>query len=163
VRFAQGAVPTVNDDFKQRGLREVVVLSPQRRHRPSTLHRKGADGEDRRLTPRHVAFLASAEVGVAHDRAAVSGGRRTGSGLDHRQLPSSADRPLMERELCIFEMSDTANPISLARSRLLQERLLKLQLDLQADKSCHSQGTLLPSSVNPRYRIRGTNVMKESI
>jgi hypothetical protein len=27
--------------------------------------------------------------------------------------------PLMERELCIFEMSDATNPISLARSRLL--------------------------------------------
>jgi hypothetical protein len=33
--------------------------------------------------------------------------------------------PLMERELCIFEMSDAANPVSLARSRLLQECLLK--------------------------------------
>jgi hypothetical protein len=32
--------------------------------------------------------------------------------------------PLMERELRIFEMSDAANPASLARSRLLQERLL---------------------------------------
>jgi hypothetical protein len=32
--------------------------------------------------------------------------------------------PLMERELRIFEMSDTANPTSLARSRLLQEHLL---------------------------------------
>jgi hypothetical protein len=32
--------------------------------------------------------------------------------------------PLMERELRIFEMSDAANPTSLARSRLLQERLL---------------------------------------
>jgi hypothetical protein len=31
----------------------------------------------------------------------------------------------MERELCIFEMSDAGNPVSLARSRLLQERLLK--------------------------------------
>jgi hypothetical protein len=30
--------------------------------------------------------------------------------------------PLMERELCIFEMSDAANPMSLACSRLLQER-----------------------------------------
>jgi hypothetical protein len=30
----------------------------------------------------------------------------------------------MERELCIFEMSDTVNPTSLAHSRLLQERLL---------------------------------------
>jgi hypothetical protein len=27
--------------------------------------------------------------------------------------------PLMERELCIFEMSDADNPVSLARSRML--------------------------------------------
>jgi hypothetical protein len=33
--------------------------------------------------------------------------------------------PLMERELCIFEMSNAANPVSLVRLRLLQERLLK--------------------------------------
>jgi hypothetical protein len=32
--------------------------------------------------------------------------------------------PLMERELRIFEMSDAANPTSLAHSRLLQDRLL---------------------------------------
>jgi hypothetical protein len=38
----------------------------------------------------------------------------------HRQIVS-----LMERELRIFEMSDTVNPMSLVRSRLLQERLLK--------------------------------------
>jgi hypothetical protein len=31
----------------------------------------------------------------------------------------------MERELCSFEMSDTANSILLAHTRLLQERLLK--------------------------------------
>jgi hypothetical protein len=31
----------------------------------------------------------------------------------------------MERELRIFEMSDATNPMSLARSRLLQERLPK--------------------------------------
>jgi hypothetical protein len=28
----------------------------------------------------------------------------------------------MEKELCIFEMSDAANPVSLVCSRLLQER-----------------------------------------
>jgi hypothetical protein len=28
----------------------------------------------------------------------------------------------MERELCIFAMSDAANPVSLVRSRLLQDR-----------------------------------------
>jgi hypothetical protein len=39
--------------------------------------------------------------------------------LHHRRII-----PLMERELRIFEMSDTANPTSLARSRLLQEHLL---------------------------------------
>jgi hypothetical protein len=33
--------------------------------------------------------------------------------------------PLMERELRIFKMSDEANPMSLARSQLLQERLPK--------------------------------------
>jgi hypothetical protein len=33
--------------------------------------------------------------------------------------------PLIERELCIFEMSDAANPMSLACSQLLEERLLK--------------------------------------
>jgi hypothetical protein len=39
--------------------------------------------------------------------------------LQHRRVV-----PLMERELHILEMSDTANPTSLARSRLLQDRLL---------------------------------------
>jgi hypothetical protein len=39
--------------------------------------------------------------------------------LHHRRIV-----PLMERELCIFEMSDAANPTSLAHPRLLQERLL---------------------------------------
>jgi hypothetical protein len=39
--------------------------------------------------------------------------------LHHRRIV-----PLMERELCIFEMSDTANPTSLACSELLQGHLL---------------------------------------
>jgi hypothetical protein len=55
------------------------------------LHRQGADGEDRRVAPQCVAFLASAEVEVALHRAAAPGGHRTGSGLDHRQLPPPAD------------------------------------------------------------------------
>jgi hypothetical protein len=33
--------------------------------------------------------------------------------------------PLMERELCIFEMSDAVNPVSLVCSQLVQEPLLK--------------------------------------
>jgi hypothetical protein len=34
-------------------------------------------------------------------------------------------RRIVPLQLCIFEMSDAANPASLARSRLLQEHLLK--------------------------------------
>jgi hypothetical protein len=37
--------------------------------------------------------------------------------LHHRRIV-----PLMERELRIYEMSETANPVSLARSRFLSER-----------------------------------------
>jgi hypothetical protein len=37
--------------------------------------------------------------------------------LHHRRII-----PLMERELHIYEMSETANPVSLARSRLLHDR-----------------------------------------
>jgi hypothetical protein len=37
--------------------------------------------------------------------------------LHHRRII-----PLMERELRIYEMSEMANPVSLARSRLLQDR-----------------------------------------
>jgi hypothetical protein len=37
--------------------------------------------------------------------------------LHHRQIVS-----LMERELRIYEMSDAANPVSLARSQLLHDR-----------------------------------------
>jgi hypothetical protein len=53
--------------------------------------------------------LADARLGVALILA----------NLHHRQII-----PLMEREIRIFEMSDAANPTSLARSRLLQDRLL---------------------------------------
>jgi hypothetical protein len=38
--------------------------------------------------------------------------------LRHRQIV-----PLMERELHVFEMDETANPVSLACSRFLSERL----------------------------------------
>jgi hypothetical protein len=39
--------------------------------------------------------------------------------LHHRRIV-----PIMERELRIYDMNDAANPTSLARSWLLQERLL---------------------------------------
>jgi hypothetical protein len=38
--------------------------------------------------------------------------------LHHRQII-----PLMERELRMFEMDETANPVVLARSRLVHDRL----------------------------------------
>jgi hypothetical protein len=50
--------------------------------------------------------------------------------LHHRQIV-----PLMERELCIFQMSDAAKPASLARSRLLQDRLL---LEYAATRARHT-------------------------
>jgi hypothetical protein len=37
--------------------------------------------------------------------------------LHHRRII-----PLMKKELCIFEMDETANPVSLARSRLVHDR-----------------------------------------
>jgi hypothetical protein len=40
--------------------------------------------------------------------------------LHHRRVI-----PLMERPLCIFEMTATANPVALARSRMLQSPLLR--------------------------------------
>jgi hypothetical protein len=40
--------------------------------------------------------------------------------LHHRRIV-----PLMERELCIYKMSEAANLVSLARSRFLSERLLR--------------------------------------
>jgi hypothetical protein len=55
-------------------------------------------------------YLADTRLGVASIIA----------NFHHRRIV-----PLMERELCIFEMSDAANPMSLACSRLLQERFPK--------------------------------------
>jgi hypothetical protein len=42
------------------------------------------------------------------------------SNLHHRRIV-----PLMERELRIYEMSEATNPVSLARSRLLNDRFLQ--------------------------------------
>jgi hypothetical protein len=50
--------------------------------------------------------------------------------LHHRRVV-----PLMERELCIFKMSDAINPVSLARSRLLQEHFPKEYATTRARRS----------------------------
>jgi hypothetical protein len=88
------------------------------------LHRQGADGEDQRLAPRRVAFLTSAEVGVAHRRIAAPGGNGLGAASVIANFHHLRIVPLMERELRVFEMSDATNPTLLARSQLLQDRLL---------------------------------------
>jgi hypothetical protein len=54
-----------------------------------------------------------------------SGGFRARGNVHHRQLPPPAGHPPHGEELRIFEMSDAANLVLLARSRLLQERLPK--------------------------------------
>jgi hypothetical protein len=47
--------------------------------------------------------------------------RRVGRGFGPRQPPPQADRPPHGEELRIYEMSETTNPASLARSRLLHD------------------------------------------
>jgi hypothetical protein len=47
--------------------------------------------------------------------------------LHHRRVV-----PLMERPLRIFEMTETANPVALARSRMLQSPLLREYTATQA-------------------------------
>jgi hypothetical protein len=42
-----------------------------------------------------------------------------------RAVPDRRVVPLMERPLRIFEMTETANPVALARSRMLQSPLLR--------------------------------------
>jgi hypothetical protein len=66
--------------------------------------------------------LASASVLTNTLRSLADAGLGAASilaNLHHRRII-----PLMERELRIFEMSDTANPMLLAHSQLLQDRLL---------------------------------------
>jgi hypothetical protein len=63
--------------------------------------------------------LESLTDGLRHLADAGLGVASVLANLHHQQIV-----PLMEKELHIFEMSDTTNPTSLARSRLLQDRLL---------------------------------------
>jgi hypothetical protein len=50
--------------------------------------------------------------------------------LHHRRII-----PLMERELRIYEMSETANPVSLARSRLLHDHFPSEYMATRARRS----------------------------
>jgi hypothetical protein len=87
------------------------------------LHRQGIEGEDRRLASWSVSFLAPGAAGVAYQCVesladAGLGAASVLANLHHRRIV-----PLMERELCIFEMTEEADPTALACSRLLHEHL----------------------------------------
>jgi hypothetical protein len=77
------------------------------------LHRQGAEGEGRLLASRPIPLFALGSAGVNPARVEWHGGCRVGRGFGPRQPPPQADRPPMERELRIYEMSETANPVSL--------------------------------------------------
>jgi hypothetical protein len=98
-----------------------VVLPPQRRARPppytSKVLREKADSWWHGLSPSSrqdrlesalLALKSLADVGL--------GAASVLANLHHRQII-----PLIERELRIFEMDETAHPVSLARLQLLSE------------------------------------------
>jgi hypothetical protein len=74
--------------------------------------------------------LESLTTALRHLADARLGAASIIANIHHRRVV-----PLMERELRIFEMRDAANPSSLARSRLLQERLL---LEYAATRARHA-------------------------
>jgi hypothetical protein len=88
----------------------------------SPLHRQGAEGEGRLLALQRVSLLTPGPAGFAPERLkgladAGLGATSVLANLHHRRII-----PLMERELHIYEMSEAANPMSLARSRMLHDR-----------------------------------------
>jgi hypothetical protein len=112
----------VHDDVQQRRVGEGVVLPPQRRCRPPYIgkvliaktdawhHSVSPSSCQQRLESLTNALRSLADAGL--------GAASVLANLHHRRIV-----PLMERELHILEMNDAANPTSLARSRLLQDRL----------------------------------------
>jgi hypothetical protein len=86
------------------------------------LHRQGSEGEGRLLVPRlvphsHQAWLDSLLTALKSLADAGLGAASVLANLHHRRII-----PLMERELRIYEMGKMANPVSLARSRLVHDR-----------------------------------------
>jgi hypothetical protein len=70
-----------------------------------------------------VPLFAPGPAGVSPARAEEPGGRRAGRGSVLANLHHQRIIPLMERRLRIFEMDGTADPVALARSRLVHDRL----------------------------------------
>jgi hypothetical protein len=88
------------------------------------LHRQGAPGEGRLLVPRGVSTLAPSAAGLACGHAEEAGGPGLTAGCVLANLHHRRVFPLMERPLRIFEMSKDADPIALAKSRLLRDPFL---------------------------------------
>jgi hypothetical protein len=98
-----------------------VVLPPQRRPWPppytsKVLRERAASWYHGVSPPSHQARLDSlvAALKKLADRGLTAG--CVLANLHHRRIV-----PLMERRLCIFEMSEDADPVALAESRLLRE------------------------------------------
>jgi hypothetical protein len=122
------------------------------------LHRPGAPGEARLLAPRGVPAPAPGAVGVASGRAEESGGPRADCGSRPRPPPPPADRPLMERPLRIFEMTEAVDLVALARSRTLQSPLLQEYAATRArsaidPKSARNDGSLWDLEMLPTGRL----------
>jgi hypothetical protein len=119
----QGTLHSLHDDFQQRGVGAGVFLPPQRRARPppytgkvlrekvnSWWHNLSPSSRQDRLESALHALKSLADAGL--------GAASVLANLHHRRIV-----PLMERRLRIFEMDETADPVALARSRLVHDCL----------------------------------------
>jgi hypothetical protein len=115
----QGRLHPLHHDDEQHRLGAGMVLPAQRRARPPRLHWSGAPGEAQFLGPRDIHAqhrrrldsLLAALKNLATHGLTVAG---VLAFLHHRRVV-----PLMERPLCIYEMTEEADPVALARSRML--------------------------------------------
>jgi hypothetical protein len=83
-----------------------------------------------------------------------------GAGLPlHRQGAEGEGRLLAPRGVPVFAPSTARFASGRVEGLLTVNSCIKVRLDLQADKSpVVVKGPFFPLVVNPRYRIRGTNV-----
>jgi hypothetical protein len=121
VDLAQGGVHPLHDDQQQHGLGAGMVLPPQHRARPppytgKVLRERAPSWYHGVSPPQHQARLDSlvAALKKLADRGLTAGSVL--ANLHHRRIV-----PLMERRLRIFEMTEAADPVALARSRLLPD------------------------------------------
>jgi hypothetical protein len=100
---------------------EGMVLPPERRARPppytGKVLKEKADSWHHGLSPSSCQERLESLLNMLKNLAdAGLGAASILANLHHRRII-----PLMERELCIYEMSEAANPAMLARSWLLNE------------------------------------------